>query len=243
LRLGQHFLVDEDVARRQVDHAGIDEGHTVLEIGPGKGVLTKLLVERAGHVIAVELDPRFASSIGAEYPKVEMIVGDARKVELPDFDRVVANIPYYISSEITFRLLETDFELGVVMYQREFAERLTAEYGRAISRLTVNAAVRAECTQLEVVPRSAFRPVPKVDSALVEIVPRTREDRPDGAFLDRFLTAVFSARRKRMATTVSKTFGIERDEVESLLPIPGCRVDELSVDEIIGIVNSLQKMV
>jgi len=239
LRLGQHFLVDGEVARRQVEFAGIGSDDTVLEIGPGTGVLTGALSERAGRVIAVELDEKLAGSIRREFPSVEVIVGDARTVDLPEFDKVVANIPYYISSEITFRLLG----MGVVMYQREFAERLCAEYGRGISRLTINAAVRAECTLLEIVPRNAFRPVPRVDSALVGIVPRELEEHPDRAFLDRFLTAVFSQRRKKLSTTVAKTFSLEKDEVDALLPVAGCRVDEMSVDEVIHLVMAVEDMI
>ena len=243
MRLGQHFLVDGEVARRQVEFAGIGSDDTVLEIGPGTGVLTGVLSGLAGRVIAVELDEKLAGSIRREFPSVEVIVGDARTVDLPDFDKVVANIPYYISSEITFRLLGLDFDSGVVMYQREFAERLCAEFGRGISRLTINAAVRAKCTLLEIVPRSAFRPVPRVDSALVGIVPRELEEHPDGAFLDRFLTAVFSQRRKKLSTTVAKTFSLDRDEVDVLLPVPGCRVDEMSVDEVIALVIAVEDMI
>jgi len=243
LRLGQHFLVDGEVARRQVGFADIDDNDTVLEIGPGTGVLTRVLSERAGRVIAVELDERLANSISKEFPAVEVIVGDARTVDLPDFDKVVANIPYYISSEITFRLLDLEFDSGVIMYQREFAERLCTDYGRGISRLTINAAVRAECTLLEIVPRNAFKPIPKVDSALVGIAPRELEEHPDGEFLDRFLTAVFSQRRKRLSTTVAKTFSLDKAEVDALLPVPGCRVDEMSVDEVIDLVMALEGMI
>jgi len=242
LRLGQHFLVDGDVALRQVEFAGIGGDDTVLEIGPGTGVLTGALSERAGRVIAVELDEKLAVSIRQEFPSVEVIVGDARTVDLPEFDKVVANIPYYISSDITFRLLGMEFDSGVIMYQREFAERLCVEYGRGISRLTINAAVRAECTLLEIVPRSAFRPVPRVDSALVGIVPRELEEHPDAAFLDRFLAAVFSQRRKKLSTTVAKTFSLDKDEVDALLPTAGCRVDEMSVDEVIALVMAIEDM-
>ncbi len=243
MRLGQHFLVDGEIALRQVEFADIGSEDTVLEIGPGTGVLTRVLAETARKVVAVELDEKLAGAIGREFPSVDVIIGDARNVELPDFDKVVANIPYYISSEITFRLLEMEFDSGVIMYQREFAERLCAEYGRGISRLTINAAVRAECTLLEVVPRNAFKPVPKVDSALVGITPRELEEHPDEVFLDRFLAAVFSQRRKRLSTTVAKTFGLEKDVVDALLPVPGCRVDEMSVDEVIDLVMAIEDMV
>ena len=243
MRLGQHFLVDGEVALRQVEFAEIDDDDTVLEIGPGTGMLTRVLAERAGKVYAVELDEALANSIRREFPSVEVIVGDARTVDLPVFDKVVANIPYYISSEITFRLLDIEFDSGVIMYQREFAERLCAEYGRGISRLTINAAVRAECTLLEIVPRQAFKPIPKVDSALVGILPRELDEHPDEAFLDRFLSAVFSQRRKRLSTTVAKTYSLDKDEVDALLPIPGCRVDEMSVDEVIELVMAIEDMV
>lgn len=240
MRLGQHFLVDRDVARRQVGYADVGPDDTILEIGPGTGILTREIVRRAGRVVAIEIDPTLADRIRRVLPEIEVIVGDALTVDLPPFDKVVANLPYLISSDITFRLLRRDFSVGVLMYQREFAERLVAEGGRAVSRLTVNVALRAECTILEYVPRTAFRPVPRVDSAVVEVRPRPSGYDVDPAFLNRLLTAVFSARRKRMSSTVARTFGLDRERVEGMLPLPGCRVDDLSVGEILTFAEDLQ---
>ncbi|MCI0497110.1 MAG: 16S rRNA (adenine(1518)-N(6)/adenine(1519)-N(6))-dimethyltransferase RsmA [Thermoplasmata archaeon] len=241
MRLGQHFLADREVAVRQVGYADVGPEDTVLEIGPGTGVLTREIAARAGRVVAIEIDPSLAERVREAVPSAEVIVGDALAVDLPQFDKVVSNLPYLISSDITFRLLQRDFEIGILMYQREFAQRLVSTGGRGVSRLTVNAALRAECTLLEYVPRTAFRPVPRVDSAIVEVMPRPSEFDVDPDFLDRFLRAVFSARRKVMANTVSREFNLPREDVEAMLPVPGCRVDELDVDEVLAFVEALQR--
>ncbi len=171
--LGQHFLVDERIAHRQVEFAGIEGGDTVLEIGPGLGVLTEALLAKAAKVVAVEKDRRLARALRPLGGKLEVIEGDAVRVRLPPFDKVVSNLPYQISSPITFRLLDLPFQRGVLMYQSEFADRLVARRGdEGYSRLSVKAYVHARAEVLERVPRSAFWPPPKVDGALVLLEPR-----------------------------------------------------------------------
>jgi len=172
-RLGQHFLLDEGVARRQVDIADIQKGETVVEIGPGLGVLTRLLAARAKRVIAIEKDSRLASILETIGDRVEIVRGDALKVEWPAFDVMVANLPYQISSPILFRLLDQRFDRAVLMLQREFVERMVARpRTKDYSRLTVNVAHRAACEMLETVPRSAFFPQPRVESAVVRLASR-----------------------------------------------------------------------
>ena len=170
---GQHMLVDRRVAQRQAEYAGLSGEDTVLEIGPGKGILTRVLAALAGKVVAIEMDEAFIPQL-ANLPKnVEVIIADALVYPLPQFDKVVSNLPYVISSPITFRLLERDFELGVLMYQKEFAERMCARVGDdQYSRLSVETFRRADCRILEEVPPSAFWPRPTVMSAIVELRPR-----------------------------------------------------------------------
>ena len=148
----------------------------MLEVGPGLGVLTRRLAESAGRVIAIEMDRRLADHLRPSLPgNVELIVGDALTVPFPPFDRMVSNLPYSISSPIIFKLLEHEFQKAVVMLQKEFADRLVARPDTDdYSRLTVNVYYRAECRILEKVPRSRFWPPPKVDSAVVELVPGPR---------------------------------------------------------------------
>src|SRR5437867_8888154 len=172
-RMGQHFLIDARVAARQVAHAQIRPSDVVLEIGPGLGVLTRLLAERAKRVIAIESDRRFAPYLRRRLPQVEVIQGDALRVDWPRFDVMTSNLPYQISSPLTFRLLDHAFDRAVLMYQWEFARRMRASPGTAdYSRLTVGVYRRAACEILERVPRNAFYPQPRVDSALVSLVPR-----------------------------------------------------------------------
>lgn len=203
-RLGQHFLVDERMAHRQVECAGITGGDVVLEIGPGLGVLTRPLLARAAKVVAVEKDRRMARALAGLGPNLEVIEGDAVKVPLPPFDRVVSNLPYQISSPVTFRLLDRTFRRAVLMYQREFAERLVARKGDdGYSRLSVKAYTRAHAEVLERVPRSAFWPQPEVDSAIVLLEPR----RSPFAVLDRevfeaVVDATFEHRRKAIENSL-----------------------------------------
>ena len=202
--LGQHFLVDERVAHRHVEFAGVTANDVVLEIGPGLGVLTALLAKRAAKVVAVEKDRRLARGLRALGGTVEVLEGDAVKVPLPDFDRVVSNLPYQISSPITFRLLDRAFRRAALMYQREFAQRLVAKPRTdAYSRLSVKAYVRASAEIVERVPRSAFWPQPEVDSAIVLLEPRPPPfSVRDWATFDAVVDATFEHRRKAIENSL-----------------------------------------
>src|SRR5512136_3119995 len=116
-RHGQHFLVDESIAHRQVEFAAIRRDERVLEIGAGLGVLTRILSEKSRNVTAIEMDRRFCRYLEREVHGVRIVEGDALKVALPPFDVVVSNLPYEISSPITFRLLENRFDRAVLMFQ------------------------------------------------------------------------------------------------------------------------------
>ncbi len=198
--LGQHLLVDIGIAKRMVSHAGIDIDEVVLEIGPGLGALTFLLSEKAKNVIAIEKDSKLCKILEGKIPSnVILINDDALKIDYPRFDAVVSNIPYQISSPLTFKLLEHDFRVAVLTYQKEFADRMTAGPGtKSYSRLTVNVYYRANCEILEKVPRTAFHPNPKVDGAIIKLVPRKKppfslED--EELFFD-ITRVLFSYRRK-----------------------------------------------
>src|SRR3989442_3644371 len=170
--MGQHFLIDERDARRQAEGASIQEGETVLEVGTGLGVLTRILGTGARRVIAIEKDRRLANALRALGGPIEVVQGDALKVEWPAFDVMVSNLPYRISSPITFRLLDLPFDRAVLMYQAEFADRLVARCGDPeYSRLSVKAYVRSQAEIVEHVPRSAFWAQPTVNSAIVILEP------------------------------------------------------------------------
>jgi 16S rRNA (adenine1518-N6/adenine1519-N6)-dimethyltransferase len=245
--MGQHFLVDARVAERHVAHARIGPSDVVLEIGPGLGVLTRLLAGRSKRVVAIEADRRFAEYLRHVVPDVEVIHGDALQVEWPPFDVMASNLPYQISSPLTFRLLEQRFDRAVLMYQWEFARRMRAEPGTPdYSRLTVGVYRRAACEILERVPRNAFHPQPRVDSALVSLVPRPAPfPLKDPDRFDAVVDALFAHRRKTVENGLRlgwKAFAESPEALEAVLPdVPfrGRRVGELTAEEIARIAESI----
>ena len=231
---GQNFLIDDRVADRQIEHAGLSPQDTVLEVGPGLGMLTGRLAAHAGKVIAIETDAKLASFLVGRLPEnVELIEGDALAVDFPPFDKFVSNLPYSISSPIIFKLLEHRFEKGEVMLQKEFADRMVALPGSDdYSRLTVNVYYRSECRILEKVPRSRFWPAPKVDSAVVELVPRPPPfEVEDERLFFRLVEMLFQNRRKKIGT-VLRMRSLVTAEQKALLPYVDLRVEVLSPEQI-----------
>jgi len=175
-RLGQNFAVNAGMLQRLVSHASLTKDDVVLEVGAGFGFLTQLLSGKCKKVIAVEVDPQLVSFLRKQLrslQNVELIEGDILKVSLPSFSKVVSAPPYSISSPLLFRLLEQKFDLAVLIFQKEFAERLAASVGsKDYGRLTVNVYYRAEVELLDFVPRTMFYPPPDVDSMMVRLKPR-----------------------------------------------------------------------
>jgi 16S rRNA (adenine1518-N6/adenine1519-N6)-dimethyltransferase len=214
----QHFLVDDRVLDRLPGYLpdGTDASH-VLEIGGGAGPLTDRLLahveDRDGRVTVVERDPDLAAFLRREFAadveagRLTVLEGDALEVDLPDdVTASVSNLPYGVSSEIAFRLLPRGVPL-VLMFQREFAERMAADPGTdAYGRLSVTAGHYADVEIVEPVPKEAFDPVPAVESAVVRCLPREPDyDVPDAAFFLGFVTAVFTQRRKTMRNAIRNT--------------------------------------
>ena len=229
---GQNFLTDERVAQRHIDYADIERGDRVLEVGPGLGILTNILVDKADDVTCIELDEILADYIERTYgDRVKLIRGDAMKVDFPPFDRFVSNLPYSISTPVIFKLLEHDFKKAVVMVQKEFAERMVADVGLPdYSRLTVNMYYRADCRILETVPASRFKPRPKVDSALVEIVPRPAPFKVlDERTFFRVTEVAFNHRRKKIGTSLKAAGMIPKD---ADIPYLDDRIETLTPEQI-----------
>ena len=229
---GQNFLTDERVAQRHIDYADIERGDRVLEVGPGLGILTNILVDKADDVTCIELDEILADYIERTYgDRVKLIRGDAMKVDFPPFDRFVSNLPYSISTPVIFKLLEHDFKKAVVMVQKEFAERMVADVGLPdYSRLTVNLFYRADCRILETVPASRFKPRPKVDSALVEIVPRPAPFKVlDERTFFRVTEVAFNHRRKKIGTSLKAAGMIPKD---ADIPYLDDRIETLTPEQI-----------
>ncbi|KJZ76280.1 hypothetical protein HIM_04362 [Hirsutella minnesotensis 3608] len=186
--VGQHILKNPGVADAIVDKAYLKPTDTVLEVGPGTGNLTVRILEKAKKCICVELDPRMAAEVTKrvqgkpEQRKLEVLLGDVIKTELPAFDVCISNTPYQISSPLVFKLLAMPNppRTSVLMFQREFALRLTARPGDALyCRLSVNAQFWAKITHVMKVGKNNFRPPPQVESSVVRIEPKTGKDRPN----------------------------------------------------------------
>jgi 16S rRNA (adenine1518-N6/adenine1519-N6)-dimethyltransferase len=241
--LGQHWLKDRDVLANIAEEAGISENDTVLEIGPGLGTLTSELLRRAKKVVAVELDGDLARKLPGEFPgkELEVINQDILTFDLrnlPEDYVVVANVPYYITSKIV-QLLTTAVNKPrtiVLLIQKEVAERMAARPGE-MSILAVSSQVYAEVRLGEVVPAALFTPPPKVDSQVVilEMRQKPQVTPEDEKHFFRIVKAGFSAKRKKLRSSIASGLHISKPEAEKLLKdasiSPEDRAEELSIDD------------
>jgi len=229
---GQHFLIDHAALERIAQYAELCKEDRVLEIGAGTGNLTEVLAERSSCVYAVEIDPRLAMGLQGKFQNVRVIRGDALEIELPDYNKIVSNLPYQISSKITYRLLSRPFELAVLMFQQEFAKRLVAPVGsREYGRLAMVAGFFCEAKILEILPRSAFRPVPEVNSAIVRLLPRSvRPDVKPEVFL-KLVEGLFSHRRKKVKKALA-ALGVSKERLTEIdAKMLDRRPEELTPDQ------------
>ncbi len=214
--LGQHFLVDDNIADRIVAAAEIAEGERILEIGPGRGVLTERLAP-LGKLVAVEKDRWLAAVLRQRFgDELELVTGDALEVELPPSDVVVANLPYAISSPLLFRLFDVEWGRAVLMFQEEFARRLAATPGTKVyGRLSVMAQHHVDCRKLFRVSRTAFLPQPRVHSLVVRLERRAPDyEVRDFAIFKRVVATLFQHRRKTVRNALRLEF--PADAVEQL---------------------------
>lgn len=239
--LGQNFLVDPNLQRKIVAALGAGPGDEVLEVGPGRGALTRHLAGSVGRLVLVELDDQLAGTLRDEYAgrsDVEVIHGDVLQVPLgrvvrdPTALRVVGNIPYNITTPILFRLLERPRPAEIVlMVQEEVAQRIVAPAGTpAYGALAVGVQSVAVAERLFRVGRQAFRPVPGVDSAVVRIRPLRPEplDPPGEARLRGLVRAAFQWRRKQMGKILREhpDLGLAPAAAEALARDAGFRLED-----------------
>ncbi|KAL2404127.1 Dimethyladenosine transferase [Exophiala dermatitidis] len=179
--IGQHVLKNPGVAQAIVDKADLKQSDIVLEVGPGSGNLTVKILEKAKKCIAVELDPRMAAEVTKRVQgtpqgkRLDVVLGDVIKTDLPYFDVCISNTPYQISSPLTFKLLATSPapRVCILMFQREFAMRLFAKPGdKLYSRLSVNAQMWAKIDHIMKVGKNNFKPPPAVESSVIRMVPK-----------------------------------------------------------------------
>ncbi|NLV26960.1 MAG: 16S ribosomal RNA methyltransferase A [Methanomicrobiales archaeon] len=248
----QHFLTDPRIVARIADILDIS-GRRVLEIGPGRGILTRALLDRGAIVTAIELDKKLIVSLSSDFytelkqGSLTIIAGDAVKVPLPSFEIVMANLPYSISSPITFRLLDAGFESAILMYQKEFADRMMAPAGsRECGRLSIMIQTYARANRCFDLPPGAFSPPPAVSSTVMWIEPRE----PLFPIMERtvygdIVRELFSHRRKTVKSTIkslSSKYGREKVEelCEKLDPeILSSRPEALYLEDFATISNKL----
>ena len=228
VKKSQNFLVNKKIVDFIVRSADLSPDDIVLEVGPGKGILTKKLLEKS-QVVAIEIDEKLCEFLRMKFHdfikngKLVLICGDALKVEFPKFDKIIANIPYHISSPLLFKILKHDFSYGILMLQREFGERLCAKPGsKYYGRLSVMMYYNGRAEILREVKRENFRPMPKVDSVIVKIKKRERFCfTPDK--LEDVVRRIFSQRRKKIKNILGDVPHGEK-RAEELTPEEICEV-------------------
>ena len=242
-KLGQHFLTDPSIIELELSIAELTKDDIVLEIGPGKGILTHQLAKKVKQVIAVELDSSLYTFLSQRISENVLLINqDILKIsweEIPSFTKVVANLPYQISSPVTFKLLETPFEKAVLIYQKEFADRMIAEPGsKDYSRLSVGIAYKAACKIHKDIPSSAFSPPPKVTSSLVELIPFKNPlfHVIDESFFFEVTKQLFTHRRKQIKTILKQSKTLPYSEN---LKCKTERVEQLTPHEIGHLSNQL----
>ncbi|MBD2090249.1 16S rRNA (adenine(1518)-N(6)/adenine(1519)-N(6))-dimethyltransferase RsmA [Microcoleus sp. FACHB-1515] len=262
-QFGQHWLRSEKALNRIVESANLSGSDRVLEIGPGQGVLTRQLLDRAGAVVAVEIDRDLCQLLVKKLGEIEnflLLQSDFLAIDLdallqnfPQFqqpNKVVANIPYNITGPILEKLLGTiarpnprPFESIVLLVQLEVANRLCAKAGsRHFGALSVRVQALANCEQVSIVPAKAFYPPPKVDSAIVRLTPHPIDPTlKDPQWLDRLVRLGFATKRKMLRNNLQSV--IERDRLVALLESldlnPQVRAEDLSVADWIALSNQL----
>jgi len=267
-KLGQNFLADTRAAEKVVNALGEIGKSLVVEIGPGRGALTRMLAPKAGRVIAIELDRMLATQLRIQYsryPNVEVLEGDVLKIdfrtvlhrtigplgdlrpEKPERARLLGNLPYYITSDILLHLFEFNdqFDLMVIMVQREVGERIAAKPGsRDYGLLSATAQLYTQVEKLFTLPPGAFNPPPKVHSSVLRlrIAPRFGELQVQPQEFIEFLKLAFAMKRKTLLNNLKKRYAEE--QVRNALKQAGIRADvraeALSLEDSAGIFRSLR---
>ena len=263
--LGQNFLIDEEVIAAIVDGSGVNDSTLVIEIGPGTGALTVPLAEKAGRLVAVELDERVIPGLRVKtfsLGNVEIIHDDILRIDLRELVerelseyglsevRIVGNLPYYITTPIIMKLLETDTgaESITVMMQKEVGDRIAAEPGTKLAgAITYSVHYYADVTEITDAGRECFYPVPKVDSVVLRL--DIRKECPvkpaDEELFFRCIKAGFSQRRKTLHNSLMTLGGYDKEQISEALDTagidPGRRAESLSMEEFAKLADALKE--
>lgn len=257
--LGQNFLINKGIIKKITDAAEIKRGETIIEVGPGTGVLTKALVEAGANVIAIEKDHRLIADLKNKFSEVKFIESDVLKLDIeelfrnsklavqvlrdfgPEWDirnyhyKVVGNLPYYITSHFLRTMLEEwpKPDLAVLMVQKEVAQRIMAKPPH-MNLLALSVQFYAEPKIISYVSRGSFRPIPKVDSALLRIkLWGTRQSREVSQGFFKLIKTAFAGKRKQLKNTVSLEL-LEKAGIN-----PELRPEKLSLDDWIKIISGI----
>jgi 16S rRNA (adenine1518-N6/adenine1519-N6)-dimethyltransferase len=243
-RLGQHFLVRKEILERIAQSACPEPTDTVIEIGPGRGSLTSHLLAHAARVIAIEIDPVLVQYLRAKFrdePRLAIIESDVLKAGLAAWGpvTVVGNLPYYITSPIIEKTLALGplLQRAVFLLQKEVAERVTASPGtRAHGFLSVQTQLLSTPELLFHVPASAFRPPPKVDSAVVRLIPKLDLPVEDQAAFLHFAGLCFRQKRKKIRNNLLNVYD---KSVLDAIPATSERAEQLSIPELVALYEKL----
>jgi len=248
--LGQHFLFDQNILKKIIYCSRITADDTVVEIGAGNGTLTRLLAASAKKVIAIELDKKLIGRLKESlsiYPNVEIVTADAMKFPYETIKgrfKVVANIPYYITTPLLFRLLEFKEKIPsmTLLLQKEVAQRIVATPGsKDYGVLSITVQLYTKPVLKFIIPKGAFSPPPKIDSAVVyfEVSPVTLFKIKDEAFFLKVVRTAFSQRRKVIANSL-KIFGNVKEALQKAGINPKVRPDALSIEDYVRVSSGLR---
>jgi 16S rRNA (adenine1518-N6/adenine1519-N6)-dimethyltransferase len=250
--LGQNFMVEPALYPKMCTYATLSGSDVVLDAGAGFGFLARFLADKCKAVIAVEKDPQVAKALCEEvrgFSNVTVVEGDVLKAELPEFNKVIAIPPYYLSSHLLIWLLERKIDCAVMILQKEFADRLVAPLGsKEYGWLTVVTQQRTEAALLDPVPKALFYPQPEVDSVIVRLKPWTAKpfEVKNEAFFVRMVKWLFTQRNKKLGKAIApflrSNFKLSKQDAEKLalsLPFPERRVRELSPKDFGALANVL----
>lgn len=256
-RKGQNYLTNDHILAKIIENAQINDSDVVLEIGAGIGTLTLPLAEKSNKVVAFEQDKRIVRVLRERLHElgisnVEVLEGDATRMEFPYFNKVVSNLPYQISSPITFKLLNYNFDYAILMYQLEFAQRMVAQPGESnYSRLSV---MMNLCTHTELlfnVPKNAFLPPPRISSAVIKLTPQ-KNPQADKFFANT-CRALFQHKKKKSGKALLQSFheisdlNLDRTTIRDLIlkldpKLTEERVFKLNEKEILTISRELKEL-
>jgi len=249
-KYGQNFLRDKNLLMKIVRESNIDHKH-VIEVGPGQGALTSYLAERATDVIAFEIDTSLKPilrQIEQTHPNLNVVYGDFLEADLsayPSELHVVANVPYYITTPILFKLLESkNVKTASLMIQKEVCDRLLATpSSKDYNALSVILQFQAHASKMMDVKRHLFFPVPNVDSAVIRIVKREIPliEEAKQTFFITFVKGAFKQKRKTMVNNLHETFNIPKKDLEAFLSSKGIdvqtRAEAIALDTFIALVK------